>query len=91
MEEDLRARMIKRLLKDYITKEDPETIANETAKLLKNMTGAELNEFFISVIKTAIEERSIDSSKKVILSLEIFKKAIDKIGTTKNKLMGFGN
>ena len=91
MEEDLRAKMIKRLLKDYITKEDPEIIADETANLLKNMTGAELNEFFISVIKTAIEERSVDKEKKVILSLEIFKKTIDRIGTTKNKLIGFGS
>lgn len=91
MEEPLRAEMIKRLLNNYRTKEDPETIANQTAKLLKNMTGAELNEFFISVIKTAIQERSIDSDKKVILSLEIFKKSIDKIGTAKRRFVGFGN
>jgi SpoVK/Ycf46/Vps4 family AAA+-type ATPase len=91
MDENLRAKMIKRLLNNYTTKEDPETIANETAKLLKSMTGAELNKFFISTIKTAIEERSIDTDKKVILTLEIFKKAVKNIGTTEKRLMGFGN
>ena len=92
MDENLRTRMIRRLLRGYITKEEPDTLSSEAAKLLKNMTGAELNEFFISVIKTAIDEKNFDADKKVILSLDIFKKALNKIGVNKNKIMiGFGS
>ena len=90
LNEKLRANMLSHLMKGYKTKEDPHIIAKEVAKLTGKMTGAVLNEFFISAVKMAIEKRNIDEEKRVILSCDIFVETVEKIGINNKRLIGFG-
>ena len=91
LSEQLRARMMGQLLKDYriMREESSDALARRVAKLTGDITGAELKEFFISALKLAVEKRCIDEDDRVILSYEIFRNVKEKIGTGQKRLPGF--
>ncbi|MBI3583130.1 MAG: AAA family ATPase [Nitrospinae bacterium] len=90
LNEKLRAKMLSHMMKGYQIKGDHLILGKEVAKLSDKMTGAELNEFFISAVKMTIEKRSIDEEKRVILSYDIFMETKEKIGINNKRLIGFG-
>ncbi len=87
---ELCKKMLNYLLREYQTKEDKEDLADKVANTLDDMTGAELKEFFISTVKTAIEEREFDDQGRVILSFDSFIKTQERLNMTRKRLIGFG-
>jgi len=76
-------------MKDYKSMDDKTVVAKETARILKDMTGAEIKEFFISVLKTAIDKGSIDEKGDILLSLDIFKGVCEKSDIFHKRVVGF--
>lgn len=91
LSEQLRARMMGQLLKDYriMSEESSDAFARRVAKLTGDITGAELKEFFITALKLSVEKRCIDEDDRVILSYEIFRNVKEKIGICQKRLPGF--
>ncbi len=85
----MRERMLLALLKDYRVAGDRAEMARECADLLGDVSGAQVKEFFLSAVRQAIEDGSLDDEGNAVLSTDLFRKARDASEGRKARVMGF--